>query len=79
MGANQASFKTNEIQRVVLVRSKLRHKPLKRKSIYNTKAQGKHRNKYVGLSRKTKKVYCLNLHLKNTVDNQKAWITLKSL
>ena len=53
--ANQAPFINKEIQRGVMVRSKLRKKFLKSRSESDKKAYNKQRNKCVSLLRKTKK------------------------
>ena len=76
--ANQAPFKNKEIQRVVMVRSKLGKKILKSRSKSDKKAYNKQRNKYVSLLKKTKKVYYLKLNVKDIVDNKKFWKTVKS-
>ena len=67
--ANQAPFINKEIQRAVMVRSKLRKKFLKSRSESDKKPYNKQRNKSVNLLRKTKKAYYLNLNLKEIVDN----------
>ena len=54
--ANQASFINKEIQRAVMIRSKLRKKILKSRSKSDKKAYNKQRNKCVTLLRKTKKL-----------------------
>ena len=54
--ANQAPFIDKEIQRAVMVRSKLRKKILKSRSKSDKKAYNKQRNKCVTLLRKTKKL-----------------------
>ena len=59
--ANQAPFINKEIQRAAVVRSKLRKKFLKSKSVSYKKASNKKRNKYISLLRKTKKAYYSNL------------------
>ena len=58
--ANQAPFINKEIQRGVMVRSKLRKKFLKSRSESDKKAYNKQRNKCVSLLRKTKKAYYSN-------------------
>ena len=76
--ANQAPFINKEIQRGVMVRSKLRKKFLKSRSESDKKAYNKQRNKCVSLLRKTKKAYYSNLNVKDVVDNKKFWKTIKS-
>ena len=76
--ATQASFMNKEIQRAVLVRSKVRKKFLKSRSKSDKKAYNKQRNKCVSLLRKTKKAYYSNLNVKDIVDNKKFWKTVKS-
>ena len=76
--ANQAPFMNKEIQRGVMVRSKLRKKFLKSRSESDKKAYNKQRNKCVSLLRKTKKAYYSNLNVKDVVDNKKFWKTIKS-
>ena len=76
--ANQALFINKEIQRGVMVRSKLRKKFLKSRSESDKKAYNKQRNKCVSLLRKTKKAYYSNLNVKDIVDNKKFWKTVKS-
>ena len=66
--ANQAPFINKEIQRAIMVRSKLRKKFL------NTRSDKKHiiskqRIKCVSLLLKTKKAYYSNLNVKGVVDN----------
>ena len=58
--ANQAPFINKEIQRGVMVKSKLRKKFLKSRSESDKKAFNKQRNKCVSLLRKTKKAYYWN-------------------
>ena len=69
--ANQTPFINKEIQRTVMVRSKLRKKLLKSRSESDKKAYNKQRNKCVSLLRKTKKAYYSNLNVRNIVDNEK--------
>ena len=76
--ANQAPFINKEIQRGVMVKSKLRKKFLKSRSESDKKAFNKQRNKCVSLLRKTKKAYYSNLNVKDVVDNKKFWKTIKS-
>ena len=76
--AKQAPFINKEIQRVVMVRSKLRKKLLKSRSKIKKKAYNKQRNKCVSLLRKTKKAFYSNLNVKDIVDNKKFWKTVKS-
>ena len=75
--ANQAPFINKDIQRTVMVRSKLRTKFLKSRSKSDQKAYNKQRNKCVSL-RKTKKVYYSNQNVKDIVDDKKFWKTVKS-
>ena len=76
--ANQAPFINKEIQRAVMVRSKLRKTFLKSRPKSSKKAYNKQRNKCLSLLRKTKKAYCSNLNVKDIVDNKKFWKTVKS-
>ena len=66
--ANQVPFINKEIQRGVMVRSKLRKKFLKSRSENDKKAYNKQKNKCVSLLRKTKKAYYSNLNMKDVVD-----------
>ena len=76
--ANQAPFINKEIQRGVMVRSKLRKNFLESRSESDKKAYIKQRNKCVNLLRKTKKAYYSILNVKDVVDNKKFWKTIKS-
>ena len=75
--ANQAPFINKEIQRGVMVKSKLRKKFLKSRSESDKKAFNKQRNKCVSLLRKTKKAYYSNLNVKGVVNDKKFWKTIK--
>ena len=75
---NQAPFINKEIQRGVMVRSKLRKKFLRSRSESDKKAYNKQRNKCVSLLRKTKKAFYSNLNVKDLVDNKKFKKTIKS-
>ena len=75
--ATHAPFINKEIQRALMVRSKLRKKFLKSRSKSDKKAYNKQRNKCVSLLRKTKKAYYSNLNVKDIVDNKKFWKTVK--
>ena len=74
--ANQAPFMNKEIQRGVMVRSKLRKKFLKSRSESDKKKHGI--NKEINALRKTEKAYYSNLNVKDVVDNKKFWKTIKS-
>ena len=76
--ANQALFINREIQRPVMVKSKLRKKFLKSKPKSDREACNKQRNKCVSLLRKIKKAYYSNLNVKDIVDNKKFWKTVKN-
>ena len=75
--ANQALFINREIQRPVMVKSKLRKKILKSKPKSDREACNKQRNKCVSLLRKIKKAYYSNLNVKDIVDNKKFWKTVR--
>ena len=77
--ANQAPFINKEFQRAVMVRSKLRNKFHKSRSVSDKKAYNKQRNKCISLLRKTKKAYYSNLNVKDIVDNKKFLKTIKNL
>ena len=64
--ANQAPFINKEIQRAVMIRSKLKKKSLKVDPKVTKKAYDEQRNKCVSLFKKTEKAYYWNLNVKNT-------------
>ena len=76
--ANQAPFMNKELQKAIMLRSKLRKKFLKSRSIGNRKAYNKQRNACVKLLRDAKKTYYSNLDVKNVTDNKKFWKTVKT-
>ena len=74
---NNNVFMTEELRKEIMKRSKLRNKfnrNRNRENWYNFKFQ---RNYCVNLLRKTKKQYYENLSVKNVMDNQTFWKTVK--
>ena len=57
-----------ELQQTIMIRSKLRNKFLKSRSLSDKKAYNKRRNACVSLLRKTKKQHYSTLNVKNIVD-----------
>ena len=77
--ANQASFLTKEINKEIMIRSRLRNKFLRCRSDENKKAYNEQRNRCVKLVRSAKKAYYSNLSIKDVNDNKKFWKTVKPL
>ena len=75
--SNQSPFINKSLQKEIMKRSRLRNKLLKTNSEIDRKAYNKQRNYCVNLTRKTKKDYFENLHIKNVTDNKQFWKTVK--
>ena len=69
---------TKALCKAIRVRSRLRNKSLKLKSIESREAYKKQRNYCVALLRETKKCYYENLDIKLATDNIKFWELIKS-
>ena len=76
--ANHAPFVNKKLQQAIMVRSKLRNKFLKTRSVSDRKAYNRQRNACVKLLRDSKKEYFSNLNTKNVTDNRKFWKSVKT-
>ena len=74
---NQSSFITQEVQKTIMTRSRLRNKFLKTKSQECKQDYNKQRNLCVTMVRKAKKNYFNNLNVGIVTDNKQFWKTLK--
>ena len=77
--ANNAPFMTKTLCKAIMVRSRLRNKSLKLKSMESMEAYKKQRNYCVSLLRKAKKDYYEQLHVETIIDNKKFGSMLLSL
>ena len=77
--ANEASFMTKELHKVVMKRSRLRNKFLKTKSITDRKNYNFQRNYCKKLIRSTKKSLFNDLDISKINDNTSFWKTIVPL
>ena len=77
--ANDGPFMTKPLRKAIMVRSKLRNRYNKNRSVENEKAFKKQRNICVKLLREAKRQYYKNLDLNDLNDNRKFWKTIKPL
>ena len=75
--ANNAPFMTKDLCKSIMVRSRLRNKFLKLKTIESRKAYQEQRNYCVSLFRTAKRHYYENLDVKLVTDNKKIWKHVK--
>ena len=74
---NQMPFKTKDLSKNIMKRSRLQNKYLKNNKAENRKLYAKQRNHCVSLLRKTKKAYYENLDERKFSDNKPFWKTVK--
>ena len=74
--ANQRVFMNKEIHKAIMVRSRLRNKFLKEKTVFSREVYNKQRNYCVKLITEGKIKYFGNLNVKNITDNKKFWKTV---
>ena len=77
--ANHSKFATKEVSKAIMLRTKLRTKFLKKKTLESRAKYNKQRNICVGLIKKAKGNYYENLDIKDINDNKKFWATVKPL
>ena len=77
--ANNAPFMTTELCKAIMVRSRLRNKYMKIKTVESRNEYKKQRNYCTNILRKTKKSYYENLNVNLIVDNKKFWKHIKPL
>ena len=75
--ANHSKFVTKEVSKVFMLRTKLRNKFLKKKTLESRAKYNKQRNICVSLIKKAKRNYYENLDLNDINDNKKFWATVK--
>ena len=75
--ANNSPFMNNELFKAIMVRSRLRNKYLKLKTIESTDAYKKQRNYWVSLLRKIKENFYEHLNPNLISDNRKFWKHVK--
>ena len=75
--ANHSNFVTKEVSKAIMLRTKLRNKFLKKKTLESRAKNNKQRNICVSLIKKAKRNYYENLDLKDINDNKKFWATVK--
>ena len=76
---NQSPFVNKKLSKAIMIRSKLRKKFLKTKSVEEQINYKKQRNYCVSLLRKSKIDYYENIDERNIIDNKKFWKTVKPL
>ena len=76
--ANNSPFMTKELRKAIMVRSRLRNKSLKLRTLESKDAYKRQRNYCVSLLRLTKKSFYENLDPKFITDNRKFWKQVKS-
>ena len=79
MREDQASFMTKELNKEIMIRSRLSNKFLRSRSEENKKAYNEQRNRCVTLVRNPKKSHYSNLDIKDVYDNKKFWKIVKPL
>ena len=77
--AHNAPFMTKELCKAFMVRSRLRNKYMKIKTVESMEAYKNPRNYCTGLLRKTKKSYYENLNVTLITDNKTFWKYIKPL
>ena len=77
--ANQGPFMTKDLQKAIMLRTRLRNKSLKLKTIESYNAYKRQRNICTYLVRKAKKDYYSNLDPNKVCDNKKFWSIVKPL
>ena len=77
--ANHSKFVTKEVSKAIMLRTKLRNKFFKKKTLESRAKYNKQRNICVSLIKKAKQNYYENLDLKDINDNKKFWATVKPL
>ena len=75
--ANDNMFMTRELRKAIMIRSKLRNKLNKEKSLSAKIAYNKQRNFCTSLLRRTKREYYSKLNPNDIIDNKKFWKTVK--
>ena len=75
--ANHSEFVTKEVSKAIMLRTKLRNKFLKKKTLESRAKYNKQKNICVSLIKKAKRNYYENLDLKDINDNKKFWATVK--
>ena len=75
--ANHSKFVTKEVSKAITLRTKLRNKFFKKKTLESTAKHNKQRNICASLIKKAKRNYHKNLALKDINDNRKFWATVK--
>ena len=75
--ANNSPFMTDELYKAIMVRSRLRNKFLKLKTMESRIKYKKQRNFCVSLLRKTKRKFYENLNPNLIIDNKKFWKQVK--
>ena len=77
--ANRSKFVTKEVSKAIMLRTKLRNKFFKKKTLESRAKYNKQRNICVSLIKKAKQNYYENLDLKDINDNKQFWATVKPL
>ena len=77
--ANKSPFKTKNLKKEMMYRSRLRDKYLRNSSEENKLAFNKQRNICTSLLRKEKKSYFENLDTSQITDNKMFWKTIKPI
>ena len=76
--AIHSKFVTKEVSKAIMLRTKLRNRLLKKRTLEARTKYNKQKNICVTLVKKDKRNYCENLDLKGN-DNKKFWATVKPL
>ena len=77
--ANDGPFMTKVLRKAIMLRSKMRNRLNKVRSVTNSDAYKKQRNLCTSLLRNSKKKYYGNLNPKIVTDNKKFWKNIKPL
>ena len=77
LGGNQAPFMTNDLSKQIMIRSRLRNKFNKHKTVQNWNAYKAQRNKCVSIRRKTIQNHFTSLCSNTGIPNEKFWASVK--
>ena len=77
--ANDGPFMTKDLRKAMMLRSNLRNKLNKNKTLEANLAYKRQRNLCTSLVKKAKREYCANLNPSVILDNKRFWRTIKPL
>ena len=76
---NHANFLRKNLQKAIMLRSRLRNIISKENSVESKKVYYKQRNSYVSMVKKSNKEHFQKINLSEIVDNKKCWKTVRPL